>query len=88
MPYVERTDAEIIAMLDRWVENHKRPDKPFMTGGGKSYSPRAYVEEIKRRTEFGRSILKSFRDLAKRHNADPLEPLQRMIRARGKKKRQ
>ncbi len=81
MPYVERSDGEIVAILEIWVATHPDPDKPFVFEGGKTYTPRGYVEEVKSGSAFGRKVLKFLRDSATLTNTDPLEPLTRAIEA-------
>lgn len=76
MPYVERTDEEIIAAFERWVARHPEPDRPTVSIGDKSYSPRELCEVMKSHEDDWIN-LELFRKMAKEYDVDPVEIIDR-----------
>jgi hypothetical protein len=80
MPYVPRTDDEIIAELKAWASRIPNPDVPYITSlcGTKMYS----VNEIMRLVESGDPEVRSVvvdgtRRIGELQDTDPLEVLRR-----------
>lgn len=79
MPYVERTDEELIAAYERWLARHAAPDEPVFIGWhGSRYSPRQLLEAIKNREEWAVKVaLEYHRYRARIQKEDPVEIIDR-----------
>ena len=78
MPYVERTDEEIIAAWERWMSRHPDPDKFVFSVGITQYSPRRFVEALKAKDEFLMKVfVEGARRAAKEYNHDPVKSIDR-----------
>lgn len=47
MPYVERTDEEIVAAWEEWCKGHPNPDDVVFYLGEEEYSPLRTAEELR-----------------------------------------
>lgn len=73
MAHVERTDQEIIAAYEKWLENHLQPDKPSISFG-QYYTPRELVTAIKDTDSYVFiTFVRNVHNDAKKYDQDPLE---------------
>lgn len=74
MPYVERTDEEIIAAYERWLARHPEPDEPVLVSGYNEYSVRQLVAAIKNREHPVYAVhVEQLRKMAKEYDEDPVQ---------------
>lgn len=72
--YVERTDDEIIAAWEKWLEKSPEPDKKHIPYGLRLFSAREFVEAIKSGDKDIRDLaIRCSRSLAKNNGTDPVE---------------
>lgn len=77
MPYRERTFEEILAAYESWLKAHPFPDKPTVTIGGESFSPRRIVEGIQRKDPLVVQLfVESVVDFSKRNDLDIVERIE------------
>lgn len=70
----ERTEAEIMEALDRWLKRIPNPDDMmYAIPGGAKISFAQALREVKAHTEFGKKWLAQLKDMADRHSIDIIE---------------
>ncbi len=78
IPYIERSDEEIIAALEKWANNHPYPNKATMVLGHTGYTPKEVVKAVKSKEN---EVFARFTDIihtaAKLFDKDPLEFMRR-----------
>ena len=80
MPYIERTDEEIIEALMRYLERFSQ-DETVLCVGGKSYTRRMLIEELQKKSGYMYESFVSFsKKTAKIHDLDPLVLIQEHIK--------
>lgn len=74
--YVERTDDEIVAAWEKWLERSPEPDKKRLSYGLRLFSAREFVQAIKDGDKEIRDFaIGTSRKLAKLIEADPVEKI-------------
>ena len=72
MAYKERSDEELIAAFERWLERHPSPDEQLLMVRDKVYSAREFVKLIKSGQDPFLNLEK-LRAVAREQDLDPLE---------------
>lgn len=75
MAYIERTDEEIIAAWEKWLERHPSPDEKHLESiTGESWTPRESIAALKRGEQpFKEVMVDTIRKFAKEWNEDPVD---------------
>lgn len=74
--YVERTDDEIVAAWEKWLEKSPEPDKKHLSCGLRLFSDREFVEAIKSGDKEARNFaIECTKILAKELGTDPVEDI-------------
>lgn len=82
MPYVERTDEEIIAAWERFRDRDPAPDEPIVIVGSQPYTSGQLVEALKNHEEeIAKFGLEFVRELARQADEDPVTILDNSGRA-------
>ncbi|MEK7074714.1 MAG: hypothetical protein AAB968_03025 [Patescibacteria group bacterium] len=82
MSYCNRTDAEIISELERWVEKHFAPDEWCLALGEKKLTPREFLQAIKNNDPAvtdSLDVMNFLRESGKRFDRDPLDFIEQTI---------
>lgn len=88
MPYIERTDEEIVAAYEEWAEWHPYPDELVLSLGDKSYSAREIARAFRQCLESGdteNDLYKMFitwaKEAERKSNKDIVARIRRPIEA-------
>lgn len=75
MAYIERTDEEIIAAWERWLDSCPKPDEVvFLVMGRGSFTSREVVEAMKARDEYFMTLfVEGARKAGREYGHDPVE---------------
>lgn len=76
MPYIERTDEEIITVYEKHFEKLREniKDLDITYVNGQYCSPRQILNALKQKTLLGINFLKIFRETYKEVDLDPCDP--------------
>jgi hypothetical protein len=85
----DRDAAPILTALRRWAEGHPARDQPFMAimGDDKDsrcptlFTPLEFLDEVERKTDFGRAFMHFVLSQARRYDLQPEEFVFRAVEA-------
>lgn len=80
MPFVERTDEEIVAAFKRWVERLPQNKQNevilvHLCERKNNFTSRDLLNEMENKSELGIDLLDALRKMAKVQNLDPVETI-------------
>lgn len=80
MAYTERTRGEVISLLECWEASYPWPNDPWAIIGGAQFTPREFMQAIKRGGSLSYELINYIVIEARRLNEDPLDYIVWMIK--------
>jgi hypothetical protein len=71
----------VMEELSYWAASHPAGGQPFLIVRGKTFTPKDFVKEVEKQSEFGRPFLDFLAEEARRYEQSPESFIQRAIKA-------